>query len=109
MNMTRFKKENDGVQFVLLIIDIFSKYLWMRPLKDKKGLTTARAFEDILREGREPTKLPTEKGQEFRSKAFNNISTDRNIQHLYFQSTEVKANYAEREPSRRSKLEYIVT
>lgn len=61
MNMTRFKKENDGVQFVLLIIDIFSKYLWMRPLKDKKGLTTARAFEDILREGREPTKLRTEK------------------------------------------------
>lgn len=69
MDMTKFKKENVGVQFVLLVIDIFSKYLWMRPLKDKKGPTTARAFEDIFREGRQPTKLRTDKGQEFRSKS----------------------------------------
>lgn len=47
IDMTKFKKENDGVQFELLVIDIFSKYVWMRPLKDKKGPTTARAFEDI--------------------------------------------------------------
>lgn len=66
----------------------------MRPLKDKKGPTTARAFEDILREGRQPTKLRTDKGQEFRSKAFNTVLTDRNI-HFYSQNTEVKANYAE--------------
>lgn len=68
----------------------------MRPLKDKKGPTTPRAFEDILREGRQTTKIRTYKGQEFRSKAFNNVLTDRNIQHLYSQNTEVKANYAER-------------
>lgn len=77
MDMTKFKK--DGVQFVLLVIDIFSKYVWMRPLKNKKGSTTAWAFEDILREGRQPTKLRTDKGLEFRSKAFNNVLTDRNI------------------------------
>lgn len=96
MDMTKFKKENDGAQFVLLVIDIISKYVWMRPLKDKKGPTTARAFEDILREGRQPTKIRTDKGQEFGSKAFNNVLTDRNIQHLYSQNTELKANYAER-------------
>lgn len=45
MDMTKFKKENDVVQCVLLVIDIFSKYMWMQPLKDKKGPTTARAFE----------------------------------------------------------------
>lgn len=96
MDMTKFKKENDGVQYVLLVIDIFSKYLWMQPLKDKKGPTTARAFESILSEGRQPTKLRTDKGQEFRSKAFNTVLTDRNIKHFYSQNTEVKANYAER-------------
>lgn len=84
MDITKFKKENDGVQFVLLVIYILSKYLWMQPLKDKKGPTTARAFDDILREGRQPTKLRTDKGQEFRSKAFNNVLTDRNIQHFLF-------------------------
>lgn len=82
MDMTKFKKENDGVQYVLLVIDIFSKYLWMQPLKDKKGPTTARAFENILSEGRQPTKLRTDKGQEFRSKAFNTVLTDRNIKHF---------------------------
>lgn len=96
MDMTKFRKENDGVQYVLLVIDIFSKYLWMQPLKDKKGPTTARAFENILSEGRQPTKLRTDKGQEFRSIAFNNVLTDRNIKHFYSQNTEVKANYAER-------------
>lgn len=65
-------------------------------LRIRKEPTTARAFEDILREGRQPTKLCTEKGQEFRSKAFNNVFTDQNIQHFYSQNTEVKANYAER-------------
>lgn len=47
MEMTKFKKENDGVQYVLFVIDVFSKYLWMQPLKDKKGPTTAKAFENI--------------------------------------------------------------
>ncbi|XP_062600457.1 uncharacterized protein LOC134262084 [Saccostrea cucullata] len=96
MDMTKFSKENDGVRFVLLVIDIFSKYLWMQPLKDKKGPTAARALEDILREGRQPTKLRTDKGQEFRSKALNNVLADHNIQHFYSQNTEVKASYAER-------------
>lgn len=65
MDMTKSKKENDGVQFVLLVIDISSKYLWMRPFKDKKGPTTAQAFEDKLRKGRRLRKLCTNKGQEF--------------------------------------------
>jgi hypothetical protein len=54
--MMEFGEENDGIKFVLLDIDILSKYLWMRPLKDKKGSTVARAFKDILREGKQPTK-----------------------------------------------------
>ena len=82
LDMVKFKKENDGVQFVHLVIDIFSKCLWMRPLKDKKGPTAARAFEDILREGRQPTKLRTDKGQEFRSKAFNCVLSDHGIKHF---------------------------
>lgn len=107
MDMTKFKKENDGVQYVLLVIDIFSKYLWMQPLKYKKGPTTARAFENILSEGRQPTKLRTDKGQEFRSKAFNTVLTDRNINHFYSQNTEMKANYAERESNQNDQNEDV--
>ena len=37
IDMTKFAKYNHGYTFILVVIDIFSKYLWMRPLKDKKG------------------------------------------------------------------------
>ena len=85
MDMVKFKKENNGVQFVLLVNDIFSKYLWMLPLKDKKGQTAARAFEDKLRDGIQPAKLRTDKGQgqEFRSRAFNSVLTDHSIKQFY--------------------------
>jgi hypothetical protein len=34
------------------VIDVFSKYLWLRKLKDKKGESVAKAFETIFKEGR---------------------------------------------------------
>ena len=37
MDMTKYSKDNDGYSYILLVIDIFSKFLWMRPLKNKKG------------------------------------------------------------------------
>ena len=96
MDMTKFSKDNDGYSYILVVIDIFSKYLWMRPLKDKKGDTTVRAFKDVLRDGRKPSRLRTDKGQEFRSRAFNDALKERGINHFYSQNTEVKANFAER-------------
>ena len=96
MDMSAFTKENDGSVYILIAIDVFSKYLWMRPLRDKKGESVVSAFEDILREGRRPSRLRTDKGQEFRSRAFNALLTEEGIEHLYAQNTEIKANYAER-------------
>lgn len=96
MDMSKYSKQNDGVAFILIVIDIFSKFLWMRPLEDKKGQSVTAAFESILQEGRRPTRLRTDKGQEFRSRAFNAYLDDQNIEHLYAQNTEIKANYAER-------------
>lgn len=43
-----------------------------------------------------PSRIRTDKARECRSKAFNDLFTDRNIKHLYSQNTESKANYAER-------------
>ncbi|KAK3106495.1 hypothetical protein FSP39_021059 [Pinctada imbricata] len=68
----------------------------MRTTKDKKGDSIREAFRDILSEGRKPTRIRTDKGQEFRSKAVNALFKDQNIEHLYAQNTEIKANYAER-------------
>ena len=43
--ISKFKK---GFRFLLCVIDIFSKYAWVVPLKDKKGVSIVDAFQKIL-------------------------------------------------------------
>jgi hypothetical protein len=47
--------KNDTVRFLLVMIDIFSRFLWVRPLKSKKGEEVTVAIGDVFREGRQPT------------------------------------------------------
>ena len=46
--MQLISKFNKGTRFLLCVIDIFSKYAWVVSLKDKKGLSIADAFQNIL-------------------------------------------------------------
>ena len=41
-------KFNEGIWFLLCVIDIYSKYGWIFPLKDKKGITNTNAFQKML-------------------------------------------------------------
>ena len=44
----QIRKYNKGIRFLLCVIDIFSKYAWVVPQKDKKGVTIVNAFKAIL-------------------------------------------------------------
>ena len=46
--MQLISKFNKGIRFLLFVIDIYSKYAWVVPLKDKKGVTIVNAFQKIL-------------------------------------------------------------
>ena len=46
--MQLISKLNKGFRFLLCVIDIFSKYAWVVPLKDKKGVSIVNAFQKIL-------------------------------------------------------------
>ena len=46
--MQLISKFNKGFRFLLCVIDIFSKYVWVVPLKDKKGFSIVDAFQNIL-------------------------------------------------------------
>ena len=50
---------NKGIRYILCIINLFSKYVWVVPLKHKKGTTIAKAFENIFRKSnnRKPNKI----------------------------------------------------
>ena len=55
--MQLLSKSNQRIRFLLFVIDIFSKCAWVVPLKDKKAITIADAFQEILNEsGRKPKK-----------------------------------------------------
>ena len=71
VEMGKFSKWNKGIKYLLMVIDVFSKFGWIRPLKDKRGQTVADAFRSIFRE-RKPKMLWTDKGSEF----FNAIMKD---------------------------------
>ena len=54
-----------------MVIDIFSKYGWIKPLKDKKTESVSSAFDEIFKKNkRKPEMLWTDKGSEFISKHF---------------------------------------
>ena len=75
-------KENKGIRYLLTVIDILSKYAWVQPLKDKKGPTVVQAFNNILKDGRKPLKLQTDKGKEFYNKDMTQWLKKNNI--VYF-------------------------
>ena len=49
-DMQLISKFNKGFRFLLCVIDIFSKYAWVVPLKDKSGISIVNAFQKILKE-----------------------------------------------------------
>ena len=65
-DMQLLSKYNKEIRFLLCVIDIFSKYAWVVPLKDKKGISIVKAFQSILKQSnRKPNKIWVDKGSEF--------------------------------------------
>ena len=64
-------KKNDGVNYLLEVIDVLSKYVWVRPMKNKTACGLLEAFGSILSEGRKPEKLRTYEGTELSNESFH--------------------------------------
>ena len=63
-------KFNKGICFLLCVNDIYSKYVWLIPLKNKKGTTITNAFQKSLDESnRKPNKTWVDKGSEFSNRS----------------------------------------
>ena len=69
-DMQSMQKCNDGYRYLLVCIDVFSKYIWVVPLKNKKGPSLVEAFKIILASRRKPIKIITDQGTEFFNKHF---------------------------------------
>ena len=96
VEIQKYSKWNKGVKYLLMVIDVFSKYGWIVPLKDKKTESVSLAFDLIFKKSkRKPEKLWTDKGSEFISKHFNTLLKKNKII-LYHTQNEEKSSVVER-------------
>ena len=84
-------KYNRAIRYLLTVLDVLSKYAWVQPLKAKTGVALVKAFNKILKQGRQPKRLQTDQGTEFYNRAFQRWLKDHGIDHF---STEGDAKAA---------------
>ena len=95
-DMGALRQHNDGVVFILVMIDLLSRYCWLRPLKSKKAHDVRDAIEDVFTSsGRVPGRLRSDKGRELDNKLVKELLDKLDV-HYFTTFSETKANYAER-------------
>ena len=105
VDMQLISKFTKGFRFLLCIIDIFSEYAWVVPLKDKKGISIVNAFQKILdnsaelrsmelRSEHKPNKIWVDKGRKFYNNSFKKWLKDNDIE-MYSVHNEGKSVVAE--------------
>ena len=94
-DMQSLSKYNKGIKYLLCTTDLFSKYAWVVPLKDKRGISIVNAFQKIISKGRKPNKIWVDQGSEFYNQSFKDFLKINNIE-MYSTYNEGKSVVAER-------------
>ena len=94
--MRLLSKYNKGIKYLLCAIDLFSKYAFVLPLEDKKGVSIVNAFQNILdKSKRKPNKIWVDQGSEFYNGNFKKWLDNNDIT-MYSTHDEGKSVVAER-------------
>ena len=95
-DMQSLSRKNKGIKYLLCAIDLFSKYAFVVPLKDKKGISIVNAFDKIIKQSkRKPNKIWVDQVSEFYNNDFKKWLSDNNII-MYSTYNEGKSVVAER-------------
>lgn len=95
VDMQYFAHGNKGYKYILMIIDVFSKYGWAIPLKTKTGIEVTKAFSDLWKTTPAPSRLWTDKGREFYNTRMTELLKKYNV-HIYSTENEQKSCVVER-------------
>ena len=85
VDMQEFSRHNSGIKYLLTVIDVFSKYAWVIPLKRKTAEDLVAAFKILFKQSgpRKPRRLQTDKGKEFvNSKVLSLLKNTYHIRHF---------------------------
>ena len=79
-DMQSLSRKNKGIKYLLCAIDLYSKYTFVIPLKDKKGIGIVNAFNKIIKQsGKKPNKIWVDQGGEFYNNVFKKWLSDNDI------------------------------
>ena len=79
-DMQSLSRKTKGIKYLLCAIDLYSKYAFVIPLKDKKGISIVNAFNKIIKESkRKPNKIWVDQGGEFYNNVFKKWLSDNDI------------------------------
>ena len=94
-DMQSLSKKNKGIKYLLCAIDLYSKYAFVIPLKDKKGISIVNAFNKIIKQSsRKPNKIGVDQEGEFYNNVFEKWLSDNDI-YMYSTYDEGKSVVAE--------------
>lgn len=98
IELRNLKSYNDGYSYLLVIIDVLSKYAWVEPLRNKTSDCVTRALQLVLArsEGRAPVYLQTDKGKEFIASPMQKFLEENDIRFRVARNPDVKAAVVER-------------
>ena len=94
-DMHSLSKCNKGIKYLLCGIDLFSKYAWVVPLKNKRGISIVNALQKIISEVRKTNKIWVHQGGEFYNKLFKRFLKVNNFE-MYSTYNEGKSVVVER-------------
>ena len=94
IDVTEYGQENYGYKWMLLVIHTFSKYLWIFPMKNKKGESVTKTLTNFLTYNT-PEKFQTDEGVEFYNQSFKELVQRLEINH-YSTFSPIKCAIAER-------------
>jgi hypothetical protein len=95
-DLQKISKFNDNNRYLVTCIDVFSKFAWVVPIKNKKSDTVLEAFKFIVNSsGRKPTFLQSDQGTEFLNSKFKEYLSEIDVG-FYYVNSELKASVIER-------------
>ena len=95
--MQGLKRDNNGFNYIMTVIDVFSKKAWAIPVKSKSSKDMLVAFKELFQESnpRKPERIQTDAGKEFLNKEVQGFLKQQGVKHFY-SSSDKKAAVVER-------------
>jgi len=95
LDMQKYARQNSGYRYLAVFIDIFSRYIWVEPMKTKRNDEMLKVIHRVFKKGRKPLYLRTDQGNEYTGKYVQHYLRKNKVHH-FTALNPLHANYAER-------------